>query len=86
MIDRLERDGLVQRIRDTVDRRRVVVTADAERLWQYVGPKYASVAQQWNGYLDTLTNDQIAFASTLLLRASEINAEQIEWLRGTDGP
>lgn len=86
VIDRLERAELVRRSRDTVDRRRVVITADAERLWERVGPKYTRVAEQWNGYLDTLTNEQIAFANTLLLRASEINADEIEWLRGTDGP
>ena len=81
VIDRLERAGLVRRSRDTVDRRRVVVVADTEELWQRVGPKYSRVAQEWNGYLETLTDDQIAFADTLLRRASDINAEQIEWLR-----
>lgn len=86
VVDRLERAGLVRRSRDTVDRRRVVVVPDTQEMWRRVGPRYVRVAEQWNRYLETLTDDQIAFAETLLRRASDINAEQIDWLRGTAGP
>lgn len=83
VIDRLENAGLVHRSRDTVDRRKVVVTADTETLWRRVGPSYSHVAQQWGSYLDTLTDDQIAFATELLRHASELNAAEIHRLRGT---
>lgn len=82
VVDRLERAGLVHRSRDTVDRRRVVVTADAAELWRRVGPSYTHVAEQWDIYLHTLTDEQIAFANALLQRASELNAKEIERLRG----
>ena len=43
-LDRLERAGLVRRSRDGADRRRVVVTADADELWRRVGPSYERIA------------------------------------------
>ncbi|MBW8761349.1 MAG: MarR family transcriptional regulator [Microbacterium sp.] len=83
MIDRLERAGYVTRTRDDADRRRVIVTADPEPVLAGVGPVYARVAQRWNEYLATLTDEQIEFAGDLLAEAAEINREQIEALRGT---
>jgi len=71
VIDRLERRGLVHRSRDTVDRRRVIITADAAELWRLVGPSYQKA----------LTDDQIEFAITVLGRAADINAEEIDRLR-----
>jgi len=84
-IDRLERRGLARRSRDTVDRRRVVVTADAAALRRLVGPTYQRIAERWNAYLDTLTDEQLAFAVALLGRAAEINAEEIDRLRSAPG-
>lgn len=83
MIDRLERAGYVTRTRDDADRRRVIVTANPEPVLAGVGPVYARVAQRWNEYLATLTDEQIEFAGDLLAEAAEINREQIEALRGT---
>lgn len=81
VIDRLERRGLVRRSRDTADRRRVVVTADAAQLWRLVGGPYQRIAERWNDYLDTLTDDQIGFATAVLARAAAINADEIDRLR-----
>lgn len=81
MIDRLERAGYVTRTRDLADRRRVLVTAVPEPLMERVGPVYARVQQRWNQYLDTLSDEQLDFASQLLERAAEVNREEIELLR-----
>jgi DNA-binding MarR family transcriptional regulator len=85
VVDRLERAGLARRSREPTDRRRVVVTADADGLWRRVGPSYGRVANRWNAVLDTLTDEQLEFADALLRRASALTAEEIRRLRGTDG-
>jgi DNA-binding MarR family transcriptional regulator len=81
VIDRLELAGLVHRTRDTVDRRRVMITADADELWRRVGPSYRRIAQQWDDYLATLTDEQISFANDLLQHAAELNRAETQWLR-----
>jgi DNA-binding MarR family transcriptional regulator len=83
-LDRLERAGLVRRTRDGTDRRRVMVTADADELWRRVGPSYERIATSWNAFLDTLTDEQLEVADTVLRQASELNALEIRRLRGSD--
>jgi DNA-binding MarR family transcriptional regulator len=80
-IDRLERAGFVSRDRDPGDRRRVIVTANAEAILDRFGEVYGRVGERWNAYLDTLTDDQLAFANDLFARAAEVNREEIERLR-----
>jgi DNA-binding MarR family transcriptional regulator len=82
VIDRLEKAGYVTRQRDSGDRRRVIVSADANAVFDRVGPIYGRVGARWAEYLETLTDEQIEFASELFTRASEINREEIERLRG----
>jgi len=82
VLDRLERAGLVRRSRDGADRRRVVVTADADELWRRVGPSYGRIATRWNAFLDTLTDEQLELADAVLRHASELNAAEIRRLRG----
>ena len=86
VVDRLERAGLARRSREATDRRRVVVTADAAGLWRRVGASYERVAQHWNAFLDTLSDEQLEFADTLLRHAAELNDEEIRRLRGTGEP
>lgn len=81
VIDRLEKAGYVSRQRDQADRRRVIVTADVEKVLAQVGPIYGRVGARWAAYLDTLTDEQIDLANELFTRASEINREEIELLR-----
>lgn len=84
VIDRLEGAGLVHRSRDHVDRRRVVVTADGEQLGRRLGPIYHRIGQRWTDYLETLDDDQIAFAEALFARAAALNREETARLRGTE--
>jgi DNA-binding MarR family transcriptional regulator len=81
-IDRLERDGFVTRDRDPDDRRRVIVTAVPEAVFARFGEVYGRVGDRWNAYLDTLSDEQLAFANDLLAHAAEVNREEIELLRG----
>jgi hypothetical protein len=59
----------------------VLVTADPDPILAGVGPVYGRVAERWNAYLDTLSDEQIEFAAELLTRAAEVNREEIERLR-----
>jgi DNA-binding MarR family transcriptional regulator len=85
-IDRLERAGYVTRRRDPHDRRRVIVTADVDRVLEQVGPIYGRVGARWAEYLDTLSDEQIDFANELFARAAEVNREEIELLRDAARP
>ena len=81
VIDRLERAGHVTRSRDAEDRRRVVVTANAETLMPQIAPVYARISERWGAYLETLTDEQLAFATDFLEQASALNAEETQALR-----
>ncbi len=81
-IDRLERAGFVTRDRDPNDRRRVIVTADAGAIFGRFGEVYGRVGERWNAYLETLTDEQLAFANDLIAKAADVNREEIEHLRG----
>ncbi|MCF3110270.1 MarR family transcriptional regulator [Niabella sp. CC-SYL272] len=43
MIDRLERENLVQRERDAVDRRKVIVVLNREAAFQRIGPAFQNI-------------------------------------------
>src|SRR6187551_3298642 len=81
VIDRLEKAGYVSRRRDQADRRRVIVTADVDKVLEQVGPVYGRVGARWAAYLDTLSDEQIDLANELFTRASQINREEIELLK-----
>jgi DNA-binding MarR family transcriptional regulator len=81
LIDRLEKAGYVRRQRDEQDRRRVLVVADQEKVIADVGHIYGRVAERWNAYLATLTDDEVALGTRIITAAAEINREEIERLR-----
>jgi DNA-binding MarR family transcriptional regulator len=81
VIDRLERAGLVRRTRDTADRRRVVVTADAAELRRRVGAIYGRIGERWEAYLDRLDDDELTLAIDLFTRAAELNHDETLRLR-----
>ena len=81
-IDRLEQAGIVVRSRDQHDRRRVIVTVNLDAVLTKVGAVYGTVGQRWAAYLNTLTDEQIAFADELFTRAAEFNHEETMRLRG----
>ncbi|MBX9246428.1 MarR family transcriptional regulator [Actinotalea ferrariae] len=86
VLDRLERAGYVERTRDQQDRRKVVVTARMDAILERVGPIYGRVAARWSEYLETLDDDQLAFANELFARAAEINSEETRRLRSAVRP
>ena len=75
---------LVHRVRDEVDRRRVLVTPNTDAIMGRVGRVYGRVGARWNAYLETLTDDQIAFATEIISQATTINREEVEALRSAE--
>jgi DNA-binding MarR family transcriptional regulator len=84
VIDRLERADLVERVRDRVDRRRVLVTPDVDALTRRIAPAYERVNARWVAYLGTLEEAQIASLRDALRAATAIDREEIESLRTAD--
>lgn len=81
VVDHLERSGLASRSPDPSDRRRVLVTADAEAAWTRLAPWYEQVTQRWNDYLAGLQPDQAALVVDALRTAADINREEVARLR-----
>ena len=81
MVDRLERAGYVRRERDTEDRRRILVYPNSDKLLTVVGDTYARIGSRWDDYVDTLSDEQVAFAVELLERAAQMNRDEVERLR-----
>ena len=77
LIDRLESTGFAHRARDTEDRRRVVVTADAEAVTARLAPLYGPVTARWTEYLDGLTDEELQVGVDLLRASVRINRELI---------
>ncbi len=81
LIDRLERKGFVRRVRDGVDRRRVLVEmtpAGAERVGAYYGP----LVREGSATLTDLSDDQIRLMRDWLLAARELTDRHRERIRG----
>lgn len=79
LVDRLEAQGYVARVRDPQDRRRVLieVTEEARRLsWELYGPMAKGEA-----YLRTLTIEQLEVLRDFLNFGTEINLENAERVR-----
>lgn len=81
LIDRLERAGYVSRRRDEQDRRRVLVVANQEKVFADVGHIYGRVAERWNEYLATMTEDEVALGTRIIAAAAEVNRLETERLR-----
>lgn len=80
VVDRLERAGLVRRLRDSDDRRRVRVEALPSSM-RRIGPLYGRLAAstaRLNGEFD---DRQLTVVVAYLSRALELVAEHVAWLQ-----
>jgi DNA-binding MarR family transcriptional regulator len=80
MIDRLERDGYVQRQPDPGDRRRVIVAMQSERVADIV-QYYEPMQSAGHDLYDQFSDEQLTLIHDYLLRAYEIGLEQTRRLR-----
>jgi DNA-binding MarR family transcriptional regulator len=83
VVDRLEDAGLVERVHDRVDRRRILVgvTVSAEKQWNELwGPLSAESRQRLEHY----SNAELAAIANFLRGGREDNERQIERLRTSE--
>jgi DNA-binding MarR family transcriptional regulator len=77
VLDRLERAGLVRRVRDTADRRRVLVELTDEarnRAWEIWGPIAEDAAKQ----MDRFSDAELVFLREFLAASRELLARHLE--------
>jgi DNA-binding MarR family transcriptional regulator len=85
LLDRLERVGYVRRIRDDVDRRRVLVELTdlaRERAWEIWGP----IARQSDRELGRYSDSELLFMRDFLQHARELLNEHADRVRALPRP
>ncbi|MFB9201796.1 MarR family winged helix-turn-helix transcriptional regulator [Nonomuraea spiralis] len=80
LIDRLEAKWLVRRVRDTKDRRRVIVEINWERLAGF-GELFEPFVAAMNGLYDDYTDDELALIAGYLTRSTALQREATAALR-----
>jgi DNA-binding MarR family transcriptional regulator len=76
LIDRLESKGFVQRVRDTKDRRRVIVELNQARLAELMRV-FASLQGIFDDLLTAYSDDQLAAIVDYLTRATKASREAV---------
>lgn len=69
LIDRLEKKGFVRRVRDTQDRRRVIVEPDAERLAE-LNQVFSSLQGTFEDMFDDYSDEQLSTIIDYLTRSA----------------
>lgn len=83
LIDRLERKGFVQRVRDPIDRRRVIVEVNPPRLAELM-QIFASVGS-FEDLTEGYSNEQLETIISYLNHATQRSQEAISFLRKKGG-
>ena len=85
LIDRLERVGMVERVRDASDRRRVIVRATAQSR-EIFAAIYTPFKQAWGELGGGFTDDELRAARTFQRMATDLNAAFARILRDVEPP
>lgn len=80
LIDRLENKGFVRRVRDTNDRRRVIVELNQERFADLMGV-FNSLGNIFAQLMDGYTDEQLLTITSFIQRAVERSQAAIDALR-----
>ncbi|MBA3945720.1 MAG: MarR family transcriptional regulator [Herpetosiphonaceae bacterium] len=76
LLDRLEKKGFVRRVRDTADRRRVIVELNRERMSEF-GPLFADLEAMLDDLMVCYTNEQLGVILDFVERATRRSHEEI---------
>ncbi len=72
LIDRLEKAGLVRRVEDPSDRRRVIVEPLIDEAMRRVGPVFARLSSDLRQFHDTFSEEELRTILNYLSRSSEL--------------
>ncbi|MEV0194918.1 MarR family transcriptional regulator [Nonomuraea sp. NPDC050691] len=81
LIDRLERKGLARRVRDTVDRRKVIVEIDHAGVAGF-GDLFEGLVRGLSGLYEDYTDEQLALILDFLTRSAEVQRQATTELAG----
>jgi DNA-binding MarR family transcriptional regulator len=84
VIDRLEREDLVQRAPDANDRRKVIVTVKRENL-TLPDQVYRSMGEAFDKLLRTYSTEELAFLVQFYQASIELTKQEIAKLNNSDG-
>jgi DNA-binding MarR family transcriptional regulator len=77
ILDRLEKRGFVERVRDSSDRRKVLVRALPEGIALLI-PRYEAIGRAYMKLLDQYTDKELGLICDYLEKSSELTARQLE--------
>jgi DNA-binding MarR family transcriptional regulator len=80
VVDRLERVGYLQRVRDPDDRRRVWLEA-TPKLWERTMEIWGPLSELWQSRARNLSREQLEFVLEFLAGGNEMMSDQIDRVR-----
>ena len=80
LIDRLEKKGFVQRVRDLQDRRRVIVELNQEKFADLM-KVFGSLQGQFDPLLEGYTDEQLRTIMDFLMRMTSLSQESMDAMR-----
>ncbi len=84
VVDRLERAGFVRRLRDSVDRRRVILAPDLDQIERKIGPLFESIARATAELCSGYTEAELSLIRDFTARCRALAEEETRKLR--EGP
>ena len=84
LIDRIERKGYASRGPHPDDRRRILVTVDAEHIFSELGPLFAEWFQALDALYDQYSDDELAVIADFLAKAAAAQQIAAEHLAAGD--
>ncbi|TQS31155.1 MarR family winged helix-turn-helix transcriptional regulator [Microbispora sp. KK1-11] len=81
VIDRLETVGYVRRERDSVDRRKVIVTLQVQQAAQDVAPIFSPFVRAWRGAMEGYTDEQLELIAGFLDKTEEVFQTEVGRMR-----